>query len=84
MAMGGDAAQLADTIAAHRVLLAAHGPYTAAGVAETLGHPVHCVSRDFSSFDGEPLCRVVLGLRVGVLCQSAVCRVRDKLCQSFL
>lgn len=51
-AMGGDAAQLAEMVQAHGVLLAAHGPYTAAGVADTLGLPVDCVSKDFSSFGG--------------------------------
>lgn len=34
------------------VPLAAHGPYTAAGVEATLGSPVDVVSRDFSSFRG--------------------------------
>jgi hypothetical protein len=52
-AMGGDAAALAATLRAQHVLLAAHGPYTAAGVAETLGYPVDCVSKDFGSFEGE-------------------------------
>ncbi len=33
-------------------LLAAHGPYTAAGAADVVGLPVPCVSKDFSSFDG--------------------------------
>jgi hypothetical protein len=53
--MGGDAERLAATLRSQRVLLAAHGPYTAAGVAEILRVPVGCVSKDFSSFDGEPL-----------------------------
>lgn len=34
------------------VLLAAHGPYTAAGVAKTLGLDVPCVGRNFGTFDG--------------------------------
>lgn len=51
--MGGDIETLAATLRSHQVLLAAHGPYTAAGVAETLGVSVGCVSKDFSSFDGE-------------------------------
>ncbi len=50
--MGGDRGQLADMLRAQDVLLAAHGPYTAAGVANTLGLEVECVSKDFSSFDG--------------------------------
>jgi hypothetical protein len=54
-AMGGNAEVLAATLRSQRVLLAAHGPYTAAGVAETLGVSVGCVSKDFSSFDGEAL-----------------------------
>ena len=53
--MGGDPETLAATLRSQRVLLAAHGPYTAAGVAETLGVPVGCVSKDFSSFNGERL-----------------------------
>jgi hypothetical protein len=36
----------------HKVLLAAHGPYTAAGVEDLLGRAVPCVSRDFRSFQG--------------------------------
>ena len=39
-AMGGDRHQLADTLLSQGTLLAAHGPYTAAGVSETLGIPV--------------------------------------------
>jgi hypothetical protein len=50
-AMGGLEA-LTKAITAHSVLLAAHGPYTAAGVSETLGLPVTCVSTSFSTFDG--------------------------------
>lgn len=53
LAMGGNKDALASMLQAHRVLLAAHGPYTAAGIGETLGLPVDCVSKDFSSFDGE-------------------------------
>jgi hypothetical protein len=33
-------------------VLAAHGPYTAAGAADVLGLQVPVVSRDFSSFEG--------------------------------
>lgn len=60
--MGGNADTLSTILRAHEVLLAAHGPYTAAGVAETLGLPVECVSKDFSSFDGGqvPFCDVLL------------------------
>ena len=54
--MGGDVDVLAATLRSQRVLLAAHGPYTAAGVAETLGVPVGCVSKDFTSFDGGGAC----------------------------
>lgn len=50
--MGGDSRQLADMLTSHDVLLAAHGPYTAAGAAEVLGLEVKCVSKDFSSFNG--------------------------------
>lgn len=50
--MGGNRDQLADVLRAQDVLLAAHGPYTAAGVSEVLGLEVECVSKDFSSFDG--------------------------------
>ena len=36
----------------YQVLLAAHGPYTAAGVSDVLGLPVTCVSQNSASFDG--------------------------------
>ncbi|CAD7698650.1 unnamed protein product [Ostreobium quekettii] len=36
----------------HHILLAAHGPYTAAGVEGVLAIPVTCISQDFSSFHG--------------------------------
>jgi hypothetical protein len=49
--MGGLPA-LSKAITTHSVLLAAHGPYTAAGVSDTLGLPVTCVSKSFSTFDG--------------------------------
>lgn len=47
---GADAVQAA--VAQHGTLLAAHGPYTAAGVGEVLGTPVTVVSRAFGSFHG--------------------------------
>uniref|UniRef100_A0A061RTR8 Uncharacterized protein n=1 Tax=Tetraselmis sp. GSL018 TaxID=582737 RepID=A0A061RTR8_9CHLO len=34
------------------VVLAAHGPFTAAGASAVLGVSVDCVSKDFSSFAG--------------------------------
>ncbi|KAI8476767.1 MAG: tetrapyrrole biosynthesis, uroporphyrinogen III synthase [Monoraphidium minutum] len=49
--MGGRGA-LADAVAAHRVVLAAHGPYTAAGAEDVLGLPVPVVSKRFSTFEG--------------------------------
>mmetsp|Transcript_16947 Transcript_16947/g.23406 ORF Transcript_16947/g.23406 Transcript_16947/m.23406 type:complete len:351 (+) Transcript_16947:77-1129(+) len=36
----------------HNILLAAHGPYTAAGASSVVGLPVPCVSQKFSSFEG--------------------------------
>ncbi|GLI68077.1 hypothetical protein VaNZ11_012408, partial [Volvox africanus] len=49
--MGG-AAAFADVVTRHRVLLAAHGPYTAEGVRNvTGGLAVGAVSRSFSTFD---------------------------------
>lgn len=50
--MGGSAA-FAEVVSRHKVLLAAHGPYTAEGVrAATGGLVVGAVSRSFSTFDG--------------------------------
>jgi hypothetical protein len=49
--MGGRAA-LAAAAARHGVLLAAHGPYTAAGASEVLGLPVPVVSQRFATFEG--------------------------------
>ncbi len=43
---------LRELVTRHGVLLAAHGPYTAAGAAEMVGLPVPCVAKDFSTFDG--------------------------------
>jgi uroporphyrinogen-III synthase len=53
LALGGDHA-VTDAVSRHGVVLAAHGPYTAAGVAAVLGVGVDAfvVSRDFSSFHG--------------------------------
>jgi hypothetical protein len=39
-------------LAESQVLLAAHGPYTAAGVTKTIGLPVPCVGQSFGSFHG--------------------------------
>jgi len=36
----------------HTVVLAAHGPYTAAGAGDVLGLPVPVVSKNFSTFHG--------------------------------
>jgi hypothetical protein len=44
--------QLVGWIKQYNVLLAAHGPYTAAGVESILGLPVPCVSQSFGSFTG--------------------------------
>ncbi|GFR48780.1 hypothetical protein Agub_g10728 [Astrephomene gubernaculifera] len=50
--VGGTAA-LAEIVRQHGVVLAAHGPYTAAGVRESTGGlEVGVVSRNFASFDG--------------------------------
>lgn len=49
--MGG-AEVVAEAMNEHGVVLAAHGPYSAAGASEVLGCPVNCVSQNFSSFDG--------------------------------
>ena len=43
---------VASAVSRHNVLLAAHGPYTAAGVSSILNLPVTCVSSNFSSFAG--------------------------------
>ncbi|KAF8063700.1 hemD [Scenedesmus sp. PABB004] len=49
--MGGRDA-LAAAVRERGVVLAAHGPYTAAGAAEVLGLPVPVVSKSFATFDG--------------------------------
>eukprot|EP00879_Flechtneria_rotunda_P033499 GHRR01037111.1.p1 GENE.GHRR01037111.1~~GHRR01037111.1.p1 ORF type:complete len:233 (+),score=82.37 GHRR01037111.1:216-914(+) len=49
--MGGKEA-LTSAVRAHGIVLAAHGPYTAAGAADVLGLPVPVVSKNFSTFDG--------------------------------
>ncbi len=51
-AMLGGAARVRELVERGGVLLAAHGPYTAAGAAEVLGCPVPCVSRSFGNFNG--------------------------------
>lgn len=43
---------LVEAIQQHGVVLAAHGPYTAAGASDVLGLPVTVVSKNFSTFDG--------------------------------
>lgn len=43
---------LAALVADNQLLLAAHGPYTAAGVTSTTGLPVPCVGHRFVTFDG--------------------------------
>lgn len=43
---------LVSAVQQHGVVLAAHGPYTAAGAADVLGLPVPVVSKNFSSFHG--------------------------------
>lgn len=64
--MGGSPRFVHQAVRAHNVLLAAHGPYTAAGAASVLGVPITCVSRDSSTFDGlvEALASTLAG-RVG-------------------
>jgi hypothetical protein len=49
--LGGREA-LVGAIQQHGVVLAAHGPYTAAGASEVLGVPVPVVSQNFSTFHG--------------------------------
>lgn len=48
----GGAEVIAKAVQEHGIVLAAHGPYSAAGASEVLGCPVDCVNRDFASFDG--------------------------------
>ena len=47
---GADVVQTA--VQQHNIVLAAHGPYTAAGAGAVLGCNVPCVSQNFSSFAG--------------------------------
>lgn len=49
--MGGRDA-LVGAVQQHGTVLAAHGPYTAAGASEVLGLPVPVVSKNFSTFHG--------------------------------
>lgn len=49
--MGG-ADIVVEAVNEHDVVLAAHGPYSAAGASEVLGCPVNCVSQNFASFNG--------------------------------
>ncbi len=49
--MGG-AEAIRDSVHDHSIILAAHGPYTAAGAGAVLGCHVQCVNQDFSSFAG--------------------------------
>lgn len=49
--MGG-AEAIRDAVRDHSIILAAHGPYTAAGAGAVLGCNVQCINQDFSSFAG--------------------------------
>lgn len=49
--MGG-AEAIRDAVHDHSIILAAHGPYTAAGAGAVLGCHVQCINQDFSSFAG--------------------------------
>lgn len=49
--MGGREA-LTTAVQRHGIVLAAHGPYTAAGAGDVLGLRVPVVSKNFSTFDG--------------------------------
>ena len=49
--MGG-ADVVVNAVHEHGVVLAAHGPYTAAGAGDVLGCSIACVSQSFASFDG--------------------------------
>jgi hypothetical protein len=49
--MGGKGA-VVSAVQQHCTVLAAHGPYTAAGAGDVLGLPVPIVSRNFSTFNG--------------------------------
>lgn len=48
----GSAEVVAQAVHDHGIVLAAHGPYSAAGASDVLGCPVDCVSQNFASFDG--------------------------------
>lgn len=48
----GGAEVIAKAVHEHSIVLAAHGPYSAAGASEVLGLPVDCVNQNFASFDG--------------------------------
>lgn len=41
-----------DAVHDHSIILAAHGPYTAAGAGAVLGCRIQCINQDFSSFAG--------------------------------
>lgn len=49
--MGG-AEVIRKAVHEHGTVLAAHGPYSAAGASEILRCPVDCVNQNFASFDG--------------------------------
>ena len=49
--MGG-AEAIRDAVHDHSIILAAHGPYTAAGAGVVLGCRIQCINQDFSSFAG--------------------------------
>ena len=49
--MGG-ADVIKKAVKEHKVLLAAHGPYTADGASQVLQTSISCVNKDFSTFAG--------------------------------
>lgn len=50
-ALGG-AEAIQKAVCEHGIVLAAHGPYSAAGASAILGCSVDCVNQNFASFDG--------------------------------
>lgn len=48
----GSTEVIAKAVDKHGIVLAAHGPYSAAGATEVLGCPVNCVNQNFASFAG--------------------------------
>lgn len=49
--MGG-AQVIQKAVQEHGLVLAAHGPYSAAGASDVLGCSVDCVNQNYASFDG--------------------------------